>query len=265
MRERCGATVVAAAACLLGSGCHGLGRPARPPDPFVARASVERPRGTPQSPRCFTIALTAFIPDSFVLGPSLHPQSYRGLFPPTRLVFAGDGRGFDLDSEAFRARQVVTIVPDAAEDADGFVEGSAQNLGGVSRSFEAPREGAIRGGLQETSPVDTEGMVIEAPVRLGPHAVRVRLRTAPLRGPRNGLIAGSPSIDWDFTVTVDVSGPEPVYEVTGRWDGYPAMELAINHDRVLAYMPGSGTAELLKLLPGYGDVHFNRRVSLAGP
>jgi hypothetical protein len=204
-----------------------------------------------------------------VLGPAFHPQSYSGLFPPTRLAFAGDGRGFDVDSEAFRVRQFVTVIPDAAEDADGLAEGSAQNIGGVSASFEARRAGtAGRGseaGFRGMRAVDTAGMVIEGPVRLGPRAVRVRLRTTPLRGPRNGLLAGSPSIDWDLTITIDTSGVEPVYEVTGTWDGYPAMELAINRERVLAFMPGSGTVELLKLLPGYGDVSFAGRGVLGRP
>jgi hypothetical protein len=38
-----------------------------------------------------------------------------------------------------------------------------------------------------------------------------------MRGPRNPLIVGSPSIDWDIGITIDNSGPEPIYEVAGTW------------------------------------------------
>jgi hypothetical protein len=81
------------------------------------------------------------------------------------------------------------------------------------------------------------------------------------------LVAGSPSIDWDIGITIDTSGPEPIYEVNGTWDGYPAVELYINRQPAFTFMPGQESAssrDLIKLLPGYGDVHFVRRGSLTG-
>ena len=102
---------------------------------------------------------------------------------------------------------------------------------------------------------------IHCPVRLGPHRAFVRLRTTRAGGPRNGLIAGSPSIDWDIGVTIDTSGPEPIDEVAGTWDGYPAAERYINRQPVLLMAPGDGPAsssDLLKLLPGIGDCRFVR-------
>ena len=87
-------------------------------------------------------------------------------------------------------------------------------------------------------------------------------------GPRNRLIAGSPSIDWDIGITIDTSGPEPIYEVTGTWDGYPAVELYINRQPVFTFMPENkqgSSRDLLKLLPGYGDFRFVRRGRLTGP
>ena len=95
----------------------------------------------------------------------------------------------------------------------------------------------------------------------------MRLHTGRSGGPRNGLIAGSPSIDWDIGVAIDTSGPVPTYEVAGTWDGYPAAELYINRQPVLLMKPDAGPApalELLKLFPGLGDCHFVKTGSLTG-
>jgi hypothetical protein len=110
-------------------------------------------------------------------------------------------------------------------------------------------------------------MTIDDPIRVGPHCVFVRLRTTAKGGPRNRLIVGSPAIDWDIGVTIDTSGREPRYEVSGKWDGYPAAELYINRQRVLSFTPGDGpgsSLDLLKLLPGYGDCRFEKRGILTG-
>jgi hypothetical protein len=198
-----------------------------------------------------------------------------------RLAFAGDDRGFDVDASSYRARQFVTVIPDEADDVDGLRDGSRRNLGGITESFDAgpaladgriddADRTATRAGrrIKEGEiAVDTDGMIIDDPIRLGPHRVFVRLRTAFAGGPRNRLVAGSPSIDWDIGVTIDTSGPEPTYEVAGTWDGYPAAELYINRQPVFTYMPREGSSsslDLLKLLPGYGDVRFVRRGRLAG-
>jgi hypothetical protein len=196
-----------------------------------------------------------------------------------RLAFAGDDRGFDLDATRFRAKQIVTVIPDEPDDADGLREGSKRNLGGLSESFLAgpaladgridddDRKGTWDGHpiKQGEVPVDTQGLIIDDPVRLGPHAVRIRLRTAATGGPRNRLIRGSPSIDWDIRITIDISGPQPTYEISGSWDGYPAAELYINQQCVFTSAPPEGPssiADLLKLLPGYGDLELASRGTL---
>jgi hypothetical protein len=233
-----------------------------------------------RSIKTFTISFATFIPADHLLGPGIHPQSYAGIFSPMRLAFAGDGRGFDVVATSFRAKQVVTVIPDQADDADGLLAGSKQNLGGVTESFEAQR--ALGDGRIDASDraqtaggrnikhaeiaVQTNGMIIDDPVHLGPHRVFVRLRTTRPGGPRNGLIACSPSIDWDIGITIDTSGPEPTYEVAGTWDGYPAAELYINRQPVLLMTPGAWPAwpwDLLKLLPGIGDCRFVREGRLA--
>ena len=87
--------------------------------------------------KTFTIEFATFIPSNHLLAPSIHPQSYGHLVPPMRLAFAGDDRGFDVNGPSYRARQIVTVIPDEAEDADGLLEGSKRNLGGITESFDA--------------------------------------------------------------------------------------------------------------------------------
>ena len=157
----------------------------------------------------FTIVFATFIPNNHLLGPFIHPQSYRGVAPPMRLAFAGDDRGFNVNATTFRAKQIVTVIPDEADDSDGLLEGSRRNLGGLSESFlalPALADGRIddrdRYGTSDGCRikhdevrVDTDGMIIDDPVRLGPHSVRIRLRTAARGGPqRAGYGLGPRSI-----------------------------------------------------------------------
>jgi hypothetical protein len=284
MIARRAAIALQAIACVIDAGCRTLGQPSMSPSPITPTATdpiAEPPTGRVRPKNGFTITFAAFIPANNLVAPWIHPQSYASLVPPKRLTFAGDDRGFDIDATSYRAKQVVTVVPDEADDADGLVEGSKRNLGGISESFDA-RMALADGRIDEAdrrlapggSPikqselaVNTEGMIIDDPIRLGPHRVFVRFRTAAMRGPRNPLIVGSPSIDWDIGITIDNSGPEPLYEVAGTWDGYPAAELYINRQPVLTISPGYGpgsSRDLLKLLPGYGDFRFVRRGRLTG-
>ncbi|WP_406697795.1 hypothetical protein V5E97_02910 [Singulisphaera sp. Ch08] len=266
-------------AALASTGC--CSRAYQGPRPVLALAA---PRDRNQNARpveTFTIVFSTFIPSNYVLGPGLHPQSFCGLVPPKRLAFAGDDRGFDVDSTCYRARQVVTIIPEEDDDPDGLLEGAKQNLGGLSESFVASqaladgriddrdRDGVLGDGefKQGESAAVADGMLIDDPVRLGPHTVYVRLRTARTGGPRNRLVIGAPSIDWDFGITIDTSGPEPTYEVVGAWDGYPAAELYINRQPVFRSTPGNrpgSFVDLLKLLPGYADTRFVTRGTLNG-
>jgi len=247
-----------------------VGSNADPAHPVVPASMLT---GVPPSQAgTYTISLAVFIPNNHVLAPAIHPQSYAGA-KPKRLVFSGDDRGFDVDAMRYRAKQVVTLVPAAAVDADGLYDDSQRNLGGLTESFIADlalADGKIdhrdhEGSDAEPGPralhekvnVDTSGMLIDDPVRLGPNRVSVRLHTARSGGPRDQLIAGAPSIDWDLTLTLDTSGPEPKYELTGKWDGYPAMEIYVNRQPIYRHKgedrpPTMG--DLLKLAPGYGDL-----------
>jgi hypothetical protein len=277
------ALLVAVSATALG--CRALGlretHPA-PIAPMVVRTADEQQDRKARTAETYTIAFTAFIPSNYVLGPRIHPQSYCGIAPPMRLAFAGDDRGFDVDASSYRAKQVVTVIPDEAEDADGLLEGSKQNLEGMTESFVAShaladgriddrdRDGVLGDGKFKHGEIyaNTDGMIIDDPIRLGPHSVFIRLRTAVTGGPRNRLVIGAPSIDWEFGITIDTSGPEPIYEVVGSWDGYPAAELYINRQPVFTFTPGDGPGsfgDLLKLMPGYADFDFVRRGALVRP
>jgi hypothetical protein len=285
MIARRAAIALLAIACATDAGCRTPGIAQMSPEPGAPATVgwIIEPRLRGASPqKTFTIAFTTFIPTNHLVAPSIHPQSYVSLVPPKRLAFAGDDRGFDVNASSYRARQVVTVIPDEAEDADGLLEGSKQNLGGITESFDAglalangridddDRTGASGGRRIKHGEVavQTDGMMIDDPIRLGPHCVFIRLRTTFGGGPRNRLIAGSPSIDWDIGIAIDTSGPEPMYEVAGTWDGYPAAELYINRQPVFTFMPGqesSSSWDLFKLLPGYGDFRFVRRGRLTGP
>jgi hypothetical protein len=272
------AIALLAIACLTGGGCRAPGL-APLPVPSITHKSADSAvessaRSTPVD-RTYTIEFATFIPTNFLLAPWMHPQSYGSLVPLMRLAFAGDDRGFEVDAQSYRAKQVVTLIPDEAYDADGLLEGSKLCLGGTTESFDARwafgdsrlGDGESRSPTEDcpikhrSIAVNTDGVIIDDPIRLGPHRVFVRIRTAFMRGPRNRLLIGSPSIDWDIGITIDTSGPEPTFEVAGTWDGYPGAELYINRQPVLLLAPADGpgsSLELLKLLPGYGDLRFVR-------
>jgi hypothetical protein len=64
------------------------------------------------------------------------------------------------------------------------------------------------------------------------------------------------SIDRDFDLTIDTTGSEPLSEVTGTRDGYPAAEPSIGRRRASTSRSGLGSSssrDLLESLSGYGD------------
>jgi len=295
--------LVAAFACAVG--CRMTERPVEKPatDPDatdvekvqdIIRASAEAAQSRAMSAghsvptdgrETYTISLATFIPNNYVLAPVIHPQSFAAPHNwldviPRRLVFSGDDRAFDVDATRYRAKQVVTVVPDETLDADGLFNDSKLNLGGRTESFIAKlalADGKLDiadrvGGkgneprpLQKEVPVDTSGMLIDDPKRLGPKRVSVRLHTAISGGPRDQLITGAPSIDWDFTILIDSSGPAPKYELAGTWDGYPAMEIYINRQPIYQYRGEDRPptmSDLMKLAPGYGDLTVDKSGTL---
>jgi hypothetical protein len=261
------ALLLAAAGCRSADSTRLAAAPAGPGATVAAPVTAGSETGA--SPQTFDVVFMTFIPANYVAAPWMHPQSYAGA-NARRLVFSGDDRSYDVDAARYRARQRVTIVADGAADADGLVEGTKQNLGGRTESFVASQalaDGRIDDDDRDLSlgdawrkhaeeAVDPSGMIIDDPVRLGPRRVSVRLRTSAQGGPRDQLIAGAPSIDWDLTLVIDTSGPKPTYELTGTWDGYPAAELYVNRSPIFRRTPDAGPAsftDLLKLAPKVGD------------
>ena len=134
------AIALLAIACATEAGCRTPGSPQMRPEPAAPKADdsiIEPPIRDARKDRTFAIAFMTFIPADHLVAPSIHAQSYGGILPPMRLAFAGDDRGFDVDATSYRAKQMVTVIPDEAEDADGLLEGSKRNLGGITESFDA--------------------------------------------------------------------------------------------------------------------------------
>ena len=276
---RLSTTIVAAALLPAAGGCRSAGSARQTASQAESAPTIAAPE-TPishagASPQTFDVVFMTFIPANYVAAPWMHPQSYVGS-DVRRLVFAGDDRSYDVDATRYRSRQRVTIVADAAADPDGLIEGTKQNLGGRTESFvsaHALADGRIDDDDRDVVlgdarrkhaevAVDPTGMIIDDPVRLGPRRVSIRLRTSEKGGPRDQLIAGAPSIDWDLTLVVDASGPKPTYELTGTWDGYPAAELYVNRTPILLRTPDAGPAsftDLLKLAPKVGDEQIELR------
>src|SRR5262245_32815220 len=99
--------------CITSCGCGTPGPFRSRPDMVTSTPTVsntEPPIPGASADKSFTIEFTTFIPANHLVGPTLHPQSYGGLVPPSRLIFAGDDRGFDVDATSYRARQVVTVI-----------------------------------------------------------------------------------------------------------------------------------------------------------
>jgi hypothetical protein len=90
-------------------------------------------------------------------------------------------------------------------------------------------------------------------VRTGPHTVKVTLAGSPA----DPLIVGAPHIDWNLTITIDMTNPKaPMYSITGKHDDYPDHEIYINGVQVY-FRHGTSILDLF----GGGDV----TVSAFGP
>ncbi len=223
----------------------------------------------------FDIVVTTFIPAPFVPDAT---AGLRGL--PTELlpalVNSGDDRSFDPDSDRYRTRQSVTLIANESADSDGLKDGTKLNEINSSKSFtldalddgvldERDEDGVLGDFHLQHGESDNlsgrKGMIIDDPIRLGPNEVQIRMRTDsnPLEGPRDELIPGSPTIDWDLTITIDASQDTPTATIQGTWDGFPALEVYVNGSELWTYTPGNGPYgifELFNLLPVQGDIQI---------
>jgi len=236
----------------------------------------------------FTINVTTFIPGNYVPGP---PQSFC-ITPPSvdlsqlppqitpphfhKVVFSGDNRGPDRLATSYRTRQLVTIIPDASADADGLKEGSVENLVGTTKAYadDALSDGIIDATdddgvlddchlLHEIATATASNMAVVV-TRVTNFVVSAHL----FGGASNPLVSGSPEINWDFTITIDVSSSSPQWAVAGEWDGFPAVEIYINDSLIYFSSPGPGpysfAADLIKLFPGIGDTSVSQSGTVSG-
>jgi len=116
-------------------------------------------------------------------------------------------------SESVAASQSVTIITDALKDEDGLLEGSVSSDGG--REGTRPILNALIEG--EKPPYY---LLVDDPIRLGPHKVAVRLHTS--------TGTSSDGINWSVTITIDGEFSEPRYAIVGRWCGAHAADIEIN-------------------------------------
>jgi hypothetical protein len=116
------------------------------------------------------------------------------------------------------ASQSVTIVTDAGKDEDGLLEGSVHSEGG------RPGSSLLKALFTRPPPYE---LIVDDPIRLGPHKVAVRLRTSTYTKP-GIFISESGGINWSVTVTIDGEYSQPKFHLVGGWSGAHAAELEIN-------------------------------------
>ncbi len=234
------------------------------PDLFVNEALKTLPLTV-----AFTLDLTTFIPGNYVPGPPR--ESCIGPNGSLYMVYSGDDRHFDPQVESYRTRQRISLIPSESVDSDGL-SGTAFQATGRTFQFakDALSDKVINGNDMDgiandchlwnaTDQATSDGMLIEVE-RVGPLTVRARLYTGLFDGPNNPFVWYSPSIDWDFEVTIDISTPKPAWTLEGTWDGFPAVEVYINDQPLYHLSPGPGPyslADLAALLPGVGDETVN--------
>jgi hypothetical protein len=123
--------------------------------------------------------------------------------------------GDRIEGQWVSASHSVTIITDETKDADGLCEGFAAAAGG--RAGSPPLFG-------ESPPYQ---LIVDDPIRLGPHKVAVRFRTSTYRKPK--FLRPTPDgLQWSITVIIDGEGSQPTYTVMGGWSGAHAAELTIN-------------------------------------
>ncbi len=184
------------------------------------------------------------------------------------LYFGGDNRAFDPAAPTYRVRQLVTVIPDETEDADGVNDGiKAGSLRNLAEEVRAYAEDAMDDGVLDVADEDgrsndcrlfhkahlaeTDLMTVDV-ARTGPKSLEIRLQGTlhnPLVGPAEVLGA----IDWDFTLALDASVEPAQWTLNGAHDGFPAYEIYVNGQAVYQHDPGPPPYEfsrhMRKLLP----------------
>lgn len=224
--------------------------------------------GTPASADEYEVSLTTFIPGNLIEFPNRWLRYLAVALLPCRrqggLYFGGDTRGFDPDATSFRTRQTITLIPDAAADADGVKDGTLPaSETGITRLYAADALPVLDDAdddlvLNDCSLLHAEGQastmgMYMIPVRTGPTSVSVLFHGSAA----NPLVPlGAPAIDWSLTLDLSVSGGATHYQVRGREDGFPAFEMYVDGHPVYTRdsPPPHRAADLFALYDGLHDV-----------
>lgn len=173
------------------------------------------------------INATTFIPFNYLKGP---PQYLCRSGVSVRQVYMhGDGadRYFSPTSPAFRTRQLVTVVTEKSVDADGTKGSIPAPQVGESRSYasdaladgiiDAKDDDAVLGDchlLHERATAGGTGLNLDV-TRINEHKISVHMYGVA----KHPLLKTACAINWDYTITLDTSGPTPLYSLKGEHDG----------------------------------------------
>jgi hypothetical protein len=145
---------------------------------------------------------------------------------------------------------LVTVIPDAALDADGLKEGSA-----VSSAL--PTTLYAVDALPIIDAADDDGTLGDCSLlhdivqpaqadftidvqRVGPEAVMVTLAGTARTGVGFPGLGAPCAINWQISINVDATGAKPVVATSGEHDGFPAYEMYVNQEPVYQRMPDVG-------------------------
>lgn len=197
----------------------------------------------------FRINFSAFIPANNVAGGPTEFCLKPSLLPRRDLYYKGDERWHDPLSQKFRVRELLTVIPDAAQDPDGLKDGSKQLLVSQSRSYasDAVSDGRLGPGDEDgiardcvlfhdaaTAPPDNMSVTVN---RSGPKAVLIEMKGGPAN-PLSTLAKLLGTLDWHFRITIDAASGTPVWTLSGAHDGFPAYEIYINDMPIYIFSPG---------------------------
>jgi hypothetical protein len=198
----------------------------------------------PEDCEGFTINFTTFIPGNNLN--TLLPCTTNTVPPQVDvpLYVRLDDRDFDSNADAYRTRQLVTVIPDESADADGFMETTKQkDLTNPTKLYASDALPVIDDNDDDNRLRDChllhdikfpeKDMHIDV-TRTGPKTVLVHLFGHAGTTVLNKTVRPCP-ISWNFFLHVDTSGPQPTVAISGAHDGFPAYEIYVNDQPVYLY------------------------------
>jgi hypothetical protein len=208
------------------------------------------------------VQYTAFIPWQYIVDPAVVVNPFP--VPPEFVdIFKGDNRLdasghalFNVNSTDYRIRESLTVIPIQAHSANGIQDISIKP--GESAVYNYLNSvDANRNLLPNATPLATATAVINnvnntvtiTSQRIDPLTVQVQIDS----GVSNPLVPGSPPIQFHATLTINYDNPDnPTYTLIGSLTPFPATELYINNQLIVAEDPsrtGTSPLGLLRTIP----------------